>query len=49
MILLTLLLFPRPEDGLHELVLKGVKHPGTQRLFKDGLVKESGIFTVINQ
>lgn len=34
--------------GLQELVLKGVKHEPTQEQFRLGLVKEGGVFRVVN-
>ena len=36
-------------EGLHELVLKGVKHTGTIEQLKSRLVKDGGTFTLINQ
>ena len=34
--------------GLQELVVKGVKHMGSQEAFRTGLVKEGGTFRIIN-
>ena len=34
--------------GLQELILKGVKHHPTQEQFRRGLVKEGGVFRVID-
>jgi len=34
--------------GLQELVLKGVKHGPTQEQFRLGLVREGGVFRVVN-
>ncbi|MDI1486492.1 MAG: hypothetical protein OHK93_005722 [Ramalina farinacea] len=38
----------RPSDGLHELVLKGYKHQPTIEQFRSGLVREGGMFSLIN-
>lgn len=34
--------------GLQELVLKGVKHVATQEALRTGLIREGGVFRVIN-